>query len=80
MFSQYRTIVRRDETTGGGEVWIAYHPELEGCIAQGETMHDAKVNLDALRKEWIVDLIRDGLPVPEPRILRPYEVTTFNIK
>jgi predicted RNase H-like HicB family nuclease len=45
---------------------IAFHPELEGCIAQGETPEEAKRNLDILRVEWIESLLEDGLEVPEP--------------
>lgn len=57
----YRLI--RDPEEGG---YSAEHPDLEGCIAQGETAEEAVTSLDEARELWIETRLEDGLPVPQP--------------
>jgi predicted RNase H-like HicB family nuclease len=62
----YLVIVRRDETTDGIPVFVASHPELADCIAQGFTPVEAIEELNHARFDYITSLVDDGLPVPEP--------------
>lgn len=45
---------------------FAFHPDLDGCAAQGETVEEAISNLDAARDLWIRYRVEDGLPIQEP--------------
>lgn len=47
--------------------WIAEHPELPGCKADGETAQDALSSLDISRELWIESCLANGLEVPEPQ-------------
>ena len=47
--------------------WIAEHPELPGCKADGETAQDALSSLDVSRELWIESRLATGLEVPEPQ-------------
>ncbi|MCM3046644.1 type II toxin-antitoxin system HicB family antitoxin [Bacillus altitudinis] len=53
------------EEDGGG--WLATHPELEGCMSDGETREEAIQNLDDARREWIDFCLRKDLAIPEPK-------------
>ncbi len=58
----YRVALRYDPDG----YWVAEHPELPGCIADGETTADALASLDIARDLWIESRRATGLPVPEP--------------
>jgi predicted RNase H-like HicB family nuclease len=47
--------------------WIAEHPELSGCIADGETAQAALSSLDISRELWIESYLATGHEVPEPQ-------------
>jgi antitoxin HicB len=47
--------------------YVAIHPDLEGCMAQGETADEAVAQLNAARELWIRTRFEDGLPIPEPK-------------
>jgi len=47
--------------------WIAEHPELPGCKADGETAQEALSSLDVSRELWIECSLANGLEVPEPQ-------------
>ena len=47
--------------------WIAEHPELPGCKADGETAQEALSSLDISRELWIEGCLANGLEVPEPQ-------------
>ncbi|HSK81619.1 MAG TPA: type II toxin-antitoxin system HicB family antitoxin [Thermoanaerobaculia bacterium] len=53
-------IVRRKEGV------FAFHPDLDGCAAQGETVEEALANLDVARRLWLEVRVEDGLPIEEP--------------
>ncbi len=63
----YTILVMRDETTSGQPIFVAYTPELEGCIAQGASPEEAVNNLQGARTDFIESLLEDGLQVPEPQ-------------
>ena len=47
--------------------WVAEHPELPGCIADGETAQEALSSLDVSRELWIESRLATGLEVPAPQ-------------
>lgn len=47
--------------------WIAEHPELPGCKADGETAQEALSSLEVSRDLWIEASLANGLEVPEPQ-------------
>ncbi len=67
----YPTVTFLDDTTGGGSIYVALHPDLPGCMSQGDTPAEARANLDDAREMYIASLVEDGLPVPEPHSWRP---------
>lgn len=46
--------------------FVASHPALIGCLAQGETADEAVAALDLARRAWIEVRFEEGLPIPEP--------------
>ena len=64
----YTIEIYGDQTTTGEPVFLASHPELPGCMAQGETMESAIDELGLVTIEYIESLIEDNLPIPEPLI------------
>ena len=52
--------------------WIAEHPELPGCKADGETAQEALASLDISRKLWIESRLATGLDVPKPQEASQY--------
>src|SRR4051812_31362431 len=65
-----RVILEVDED--GDSFYLASHPELDGCMAQGDTWEEAVESLRGVRELFISSLIRRGLPVPPPLVLRGY--------
>lgn len=56
--------------------FMASHPGLIGCLAQGDTADEATGALDLARRAWIEVRFEEGLPIPEPleaRVLRSIE-------
>jgi predicted RNase H-like HicB family nuclease len=53
--------------------WFAEHPELEGCMSDGEIPEEAIKNLADARESWIEAHIMDGLPIPAPEIKEDVE-------
>jgi predicted RNase H-like HicB family nuclease len=62
----YTVRVEKDKTIDGQEVFLATHPELVGCMAQGATTEEAVDNLKEVTQEYILSLLEDGLTVPIP--------------
>ena len=60
--NHYRVALRYDQDG----YWIAEHPELPGCVADGETPQQALASLDTARNLWIESRRASGHPVPEP--------------
>ena len=46
--------------------YVAEHPDLSGCVAQGETPDETVAALESARRLWIEVRLEDELPVPEP--------------
>lgn len=62
----YAVKISRDKTVDGKEVFLASHPELIGCMAQGETVEDAVKSLKEVTYEYILSLLEDHVPIPMP--------------
>ena len=46
--------------------YFVTHPDLDGCMAEGETVDEAIENLADARELWIESRLERGHPVPEP--------------
>ena len=46
--------------------YIAEVPDLPGCMADGETIHEAAANVETIILEWIESALLDGEPIPQP--------------
>ena len=49
------------------DAFIAEAPELPGCMADGETYHDAVANVEVVIQEWIETAKELGREIPEPK-------------
>jgi antitoxin HicB len=58
----YRVSLRYDSEG----YWVAEHPELPGCVADGETARQALESLSAAKELWIESRLASGLGVPAP--------------
>ncbi len=64
----YSVVITRDESPDEEPAFVVYSPELPGCMTHGSTVGEALENLKDARKEYILSLLEDGLPVPPPAI------------
>ncbi|HLK57864.1 MAG TPA: type II toxin-antitoxin system HicB family antitoxin [Chthonomonadaceae bacterium] len=65
MMMPYRIEVYEDRC-GESVCYMAYNPELEGCMAQGDTPYDAVNQLKEARRLYISTLLKRNLAVPIP--------------
>ncbi len=66
MQRQYTAIVRLDEATDGSFTYLAYHPDLDGCMSHGDTAIEARANLENARRLYIETILEQGLELPPP--------------
>ncbi len=62
----YVSVVVLDKDLNGDPIYVAYSPELEGCMSQGRTPVEASKNLNSAREDYILSLLMDNLPIPDP--------------
>ena len=62
----YSTVVVPDVTTDNEPCYVAYHPELEGCMSHGSTPEEALHNLMEVAELYISALLDKGLEIPIP--------------
>lgn len=76
----YRTFVMADRC-GHKPCFMAYHPELEGCMAQGDTWEEAVENLKSAKYDYLALHLELGweIPVPEYQIEFPQHAS-YNIE
>lgn len=65
----YAIEIMRDETTTGKPIFLLSHLELEGCMAQGQTIGEGLESLKEATKEYILSLLEDGVDIPQPAIM-----------
>lgn len=63
MSLDYQVNIIKDDEEGG---FVAYFPDLPGCITCGETQNDALTNAQDAKKAWISAAIEDGVKINEP--------------
>jgi predicted RNase H-like HicB family nuclease len=63
----YSAIVEQGRLASGTAMFMAYHPDLDGCMAQGTTEEEALAALDEVRLSFILRLLEQGQAVPPPR-------------
>lgn len=68
---KFFTVVNRERTEDGEHYYVAAHPDLPGCVADGQTPKEAKLELANARVDYFYFLLEDNLPTPGPRT---YEV------
>src|SRR5687768_3060734 len=64
----YAINIQADECDGE-LCYMASHPELFGCMAQGSTPEEAIRNLEGARHDYISALLEEGIAVPVPEIM-----------
>ncbi len=69
MDSAYTAVISLEQLTDGSSVYFAYHPDLPGCMSDGESPEEARANLDQARQVCLEYLRQNNLPIPEPRAL-----------
>jgi predicted RNase H-like HicB family nuclease len=52
------------EDEGGG--FLAEHPQLKGCMADGESKEEAIRNLESAKVDWIESAKEMGIKIPTP--------------
>ncbi len=63
--SDYRVVIEPlDADLGGG--FVAYVPDLPGCLADGETPREALENAYDAVECWLEAALEQGRAVPEP--------------
>lgn len=75
----YAVVTWLAETTTGGAVYLAHHPELPGCCAQGDTPDEARVALDEVRAAYLAHLAAHKLPAPEPLVMRSGDTVRVDV-
>ena len=54
--------------------YSAYSPDVDGCVATGDTREEAEANMYEALRLHIQGLIEDGLPVPKSDSVAEYLV------
>jgi antitoxin HicB len=58
----YRMQIKQD-----GDAFVAWIPDLDGCVTQGDTMEEALQMLQEARELWLETAHSSGIDIPEPR-------------
>src|SRR5689334_1540545 len=59
----YPIELRQNPEHGG---FFVFHPDLDGCMAEGGNAEEAVANLAVSRELWLEARLASGAPVPEP--------------
>ena len=60
----YSMIIEHDPSGG----FIAYIPELEGCITQAESKEEIIGMLEDAKRNWLETSLEEGFYIPEPAV------------
>lgn len=63
-----------------GTVWFASVAELEGCMAEGNTIEEASRHLDEALLSWLVIALERGDTLPEPHGLDQRYSGRFSVR
>lgn len=66
MLLPYRVVVAPEACTDGSRCYMARIPELPGCESHGETVEEARENLEEAKQLYLESLIEDGIEPPIP--------------
>jgi predicted RNase H-like HicB family nuclease len=66
---RYQRVVMRQVDDEGNLFYVAVHPELKGCTAQGETAEEAIKALNEARALYLEALQRAGIAPPAPGMI-----------
>lgn len=75
----YAVVTWLAETTTGGAVYLARHPELPGCCAQGDTPDEARAALDEVRAAYLAHLAAHKLPAPDAARMRSGDTVRVDV-
>jgi predicted RNase H-like HicB family nuclease len=64
--SRYAVVIK------AGDNYLAYVPDLPGCIATGQTVTEVEEELRVAIRFHIEGLEADGLPIPPPGAVAEY--------
>ena len=62
------------------KIYVASVPELQGCMAHGETKEEALKEIEIAKELWIETAKEDGLPIPEPALFTSIAVQMEVVK
>ena len=64
MAMPYRMEIVEDKEEGG---FVAFYPELPGCITCGETIESVAANTLDAKKAWLEAALEEKVEIPEPK-------------
>jgi len=76
---EYITCIKYNETTDGLPCYVAWHPEMAGCMAQGITPEEAEMNLVEARELVISHYKEQGLFIPKPMSIERVTIDFRNL-
>ena len=50
------------------KIYVVSVPELQGCMAHGETKEEALKEIEIAKELWIETALEDGEEIPEPHL------------
>ena len=62
---KYSILIQYDEHD---KIYIAEIPELQGCVAHGDTPKDAMTELQTAMELWLETAKENSLEIPNPRV------------
>jgi antitoxin HicB len=63
----YMSLRYRIELVPDEDGWAAILPELDGCVAVGDTIQEALELLEDAKEGWFISCLKHGDPIPEPK-------------
>lgn len=74
MSQAYSVHVVPDQTSEGADCYLAYHPELQGCMSHGDTVTEALKNLEDARTLYLETMRELGQEIPPPSTVQTMAV------
>lgn len=70
------------QTTEGLLCYVACHPELPGCMSQGDTPEEAIANLSEAKELYIKTLLEKGqdIPLPESSVVAIWKIAELEVE